>query len=186
MLGQRWVAMQREIDRIVVPFGDAAIAAAAPQPGERVIDIGCGCGDTSIEIACRVGAAGAVLGVDVSAADARSRPVARCAHQSPPSRVSRRGCFRGRASGRPGFAVLAVRRDVLQPAVGGVRSFAQIVANGRPLRVRLLARAVRELDAEHSPIIVDAVEQVLVPFAAPDGRVILSGSTWIVSMSNPA
>jgi hypothetical protein len=45
---------------------------------------------------------------------------------------------------------------------------------------------VRELGAEHSPIIVDAVEQVLVPFAAPDGRVILSGSTWIVSMSNPA
>jgi len=103
-----------------------------------------------------------------------------------PHLAFRDGCFRGRASGRLGFAVLAVRRDVLQPAVGGVRSFAQIVANGRPLRVRLLARAVRELDAEHSPIIVDAVEQVLVPFAAPDGRVILSGSTWIVSMSNPA
>jgi SAM-dependent methyltransferase len=65
-LGQRWVAMQREIDRIVVPFGDAALKAAAPQPGERVIDIGCGCGDTSIEIARIVGEAGAVLGIDVS------------------------------------------------------------------------------------------------------------------------
>ena len=31
-----------------------------------MIDIGCGCGDTSIEIARMVGAAGAVLGVDVS------------------------------------------------------------------------------------------------------------------------
>jgi SAM-dependent methyltransferase len=66
MLGQRWVAMQREIDRIVVPFGDAALKVAAPQPGERVIDIGCGCGDTSIEIARVVGEAGAVLGIDVS------------------------------------------------------------------------------------------------------------------------
>ena len=40
--------------------------AAAPQPGEKVIDIGCGCGDTSIELARLVGASGAVLGVDVS------------------------------------------------------------------------------------------------------------------------
>src|SRR5438270_9435586 len=65
-LGQRWVAMQQEIDRIVVPFGDAALKAAAPQPGERVIDIGCGCGDTSIELARRVGATSSVLGIDVS------------------------------------------------------------------------------------------------------------------------
>jgi len=65
-LGQRWATMQQEIDRIVVPFGDAALKAAAPQPGERVIDVGCGCGDTSIEIARIVGEAGAVLGIDVS------------------------------------------------------------------------------------------------------------------------
>lgn len=83
-LGQRWVAMQREIDRIVVPFGDAALKAAAPQPGERVIDIGCGCGDTSIEIARLVGEAGSVLGIDVSQPMlevARSRgALANCAH----------------------------------------------------------------------------------------------------------
>jgi SAM-dependent methyltransferase len=65
-LGQRWAAMRREIDDIVVPFGNAALKVAAPQPGERVIDIGCGCGDTSIEIARIVGAKGAVLGIDVS------------------------------------------------------------------------------------------------------------------------
>jgi SAM-dependent methyltransferase len=65
-LGGRWVAMRREIDRIVGPFGDAALKAAAPQPGERVIDIGCGCGATSIEIARIVGDTGAVLGIDVS------------------------------------------------------------------------------------------------------------------------
>src|SRR6185369_10664041 len=65
-LGQRWVAMQREVDRIVAPFGDAALKVAAPQPGERVIDIGCGCGDTAIDIARIVGATGSVLGIDVS------------------------------------------------------------------------------------------------------------------------
>src|SRR6202171_5724009 len=83
-LGQRWIAMRQEIDRFVVPFGDAALKAAAPQPGERVIDIGWGCGDTSIEMARIVGAGGAVLGVDVSQpmlAVARSRgALANCAH----------------------------------------------------------------------------------------------------------
>src|SRR5258706_11517604 len=83
-LGQGWVAMQQEIDRIVVPFGNAALKAAAPQPGERVIDIGCGCGDTSIEIARIVGATGSVLGIDVSQPMlevARSHAaLANCAH----------------------------------------------------------------------------------------------------------
>src|SRR6266446_3036157 len=82
-LGERWVAMRQEIDRFVVPFGDAALKVAAPQPGERAIDVGCGCGDTSIELARMVGAAGAVLGIDVSQpmlAVARSRgALANCA-----------------------------------------------------------------------------------------------------------
>src|SRR5690348_5262567 len=65
-LGQRWATMRQEIDRVVVPFGDAALKVASPQPGERVSDIGCGCGDTSIAIAQTVGATGEVLGIDVS------------------------------------------------------------------------------------------------------------------------
>jgi len=65
-LGQGWATMQTEIDRIVGPFGDAALKAAAARPGERVVDIGCGCGDTSIELARSVGDRGTVLGVDVS------------------------------------------------------------------------------------------------------------------------
>src|SRR3979409_1547591 len=66
VLGERWVAMRQELERFVIPFGDAALKAAAPQPGERVIDVGCGCGDTSIELARMVGAGGRVLGIDVS------------------------------------------------------------------------------------------------------------------------
>ncbi|MEP7301593.1 MAG: class I SAM-dependent methyltransferase [Caldimonas sp.] len=75
-LGQRWVEMQREIDGVVLPFGAAALESAAPQAGEKVLDIGCGCGDTSIALARKVGPAGSVLGVDVSVpmlAVARSR-----------------------------------------------------------------------------------------------------------------
>jgi hypothetical protein len=44
---------------------------------------------------------------------------------------------------------------------------------------------VREVGAEHLPIIVDAVVRALAPLAAPDGHVSLNGSTWIVSATNP-
>jgi len=65
-MGRLWAENQREIDAVVVPFGVAALATAAPRAGERVIDVGCGCGDTTIEIARVVGEHGSVLGVDVS------------------------------------------------------------------------------------------------------------------------
>lgn len=46
--------------------GDAAIKANPPSPGDRVLDIGCGFGDTTRRLAELVGAEGSALGVDVS------------------------------------------------------------------------------------------------------------------------
>ena len=65
--GEKWVANQERLDRMLAAFGDAAIAAAAPRPGEAVLDIGCGAGATSVALAERVGPGGSVLGVDISA-----------------------------------------------------------------------------------------------------------------------
>src|SRR5262245_44830547 len=39
---------------------------AAIRLGERVLDVGCGCGDTTLELARRVGREGSVVGIDVS------------------------------------------------------------------------------------------------------------------------
>jgi SAM-dependent methyltransferase len=64
--GPIWVARQTALDRMIAPFGERAMAALAPRPGERIVDVGCGCGGTSLELAQRVGASGSVLGVDVS------------------------------------------------------------------------------------------------------------------------
>lgn len=66
-IGERWAADQERTDRLVRPYGEAAIAAARVQPGEAVLDVGCGCGDTSLTVASLVGAQGRVIGVDVSA-----------------------------------------------------------------------------------------------------------------------
>ena len=266
-LGQRWIAMQREIDRIVVPFGDAAVKAAAPQSGERVIDIGCGCGDTSIEIARIVGEAGAVLGIDVSQpmlGVARSRgALANCAHLSfregdasdarLPARndllFSRFGvmffsqpapAFRHlrrslRAGGRCVFVCWRAPRDnawamiplsaartamgvtpapadpdapgpfafadeerlraILSSAGFGAiemqRFDAALSLGATPrsaaegvVQIGPVSRFVREVGIEHLPIILDAVERAVAPFAAPDGHVRLNGSTWIVSATN--
>jgi SAM-dependent methyltransferase len=66
-LGQRWAIYQERLDRVWRPLGDTAIEVAAVQPGERVIDVGCGCGATALELAAGVGRTGSVLGIDVSA-----------------------------------------------------------------------------------------------------------------------
>ncbi len=64
--GERWVANQARLDALVAVFGQAAIEAAAPATGERVLDIGCGAGASTLALAARVGAGGQVLGVDIS------------------------------------------------------------------------------------------------------------------------
>jgi SAM-dependent methyltransferase len=65
--GARWVREQEELDRSLAPFAEALFARAALEGGERVVDVGCGCGVTSLAASALVGPAGAVLGVDVSA-----------------------------------------------------------------------------------------------------------------------
>jgi 2-polyprenyl-3-methyl-5-hydroxy-6-metoxy-1,4-benzoquinol methylase len=63
--GECWVANQARLDAMVAAFGQAAIAAAAPAAGERVLDVGCGAGASSLALAALVGTNGQVLGVDI-------------------------------------------------------------------------------------------------------------------------
>ena len=76
--GENWVAHQPDMDTLFAGVTEALIAAAAPQAGEAVVDIGCGAGGSTFVLAGRVGPAGSVTGLDVSApllahAEARRR-----------------------------------------------------------------------------------------------------------------
>lgn len=77
--GQTWAEMQGPLDRQLEPLGLAAMSALKPKPGERVVDIGCGAGATTVELASRVQPGGSVTGFDISrplleVARARSAP----------------------------------------------------------------------------------------------------------------
>ena len=267
-MGQLWAEKQQEIDVVVALFGNAAMKSAAPQPGERVIDIGCGCGDTTIEIARIVGERGTVMGVDVSQpmlAVARSHATqAQCRNLEfrhadaseadlPTDRdllFSRFGVMffsqpslafshlrkSLRAGGRCVFVCWRTPRDnpwamaplsAARAAMGVTPPPADPYAPGpfafadderlrailedsgfddvafqrfdtsltlgatphdaaeRALRVGPTSRFVREVGMEHLPKISDAVEHAFALLAAPDVRVLLNGSTWIVSATNP-
>ena len=65
--GQHWTQRQDILDAILAPISATIIERAAASRGEHVVDVGCGCGETTLDLAKRVGPTGHVLGIDISA-----------------------------------------------------------------------------------------------------------------------
>ncbi|CAL77942.1 Putative S-adenosyl-L-methionine (SAM)-dependent methyltransferase [Bradyrhizobium sp. ORS 278] len=65
--GQRWSDRQEAQDVLLAPVSQILIDRIAARPGDRILDIGCGCGGLSIALGGQVAPNGAVLGVDISA-----------------------------------------------------------------------------------------------------------------------
>jgi SAM-dependent methyltransferase len=65
-MGQRWLASLDRFEGMIAPIGAALLARAAYSKGERVLDLGCGGGATTLAIAEVVGPSGAALGLDVA------------------------------------------------------------------------------------------------------------------------
>ena len=65
-LFDRFVQFRHLVVDALGRHGEAALALVPPLAGQRVLDIGCGFGDTSQRIAELVGAEGEVVGVDVA------------------------------------------------------------------------------------------------------------------------
>ncbi len=64
--GHTWVARQAHTDTTLTPVTKALLAFAAPRAGERVLDVGCGCGASTLDFARAVGPAGRVAALDIS------------------------------------------------------------------------------------------------------------------------
>jgi SAM-dependent methyltransferase len=99
--GRRWVERQQSQDIVLDPILQATLERAQLRQGERVVDISCGTGASSIALAERAGPSGEVLGIDVS------------------TPMLAAGC-RTAATGRPG-QICTRQRDDLPIRIGRFR-----------------------------------------------------------------
>ena len=64
--GDIWVERQNAMDTMLSPLGEAALNKLNLNEGENVLDIGCGCGHTTLNIAKKISPDGQVTGLDIS------------------------------------------------------------------------------------------------------------------------
>jgi ubiquinone/menaquinone biosynthesis C-methylase UbiE len=64
--GRGWVEAQESLDRLFAPFEDLLVEAVAKSKAQRVLDIGCGTGSTTLAIARQLGPKGTAVGLDIS------------------------------------------------------------------------------------------------------------------------
>lgn len=64
--GEKWVANIEITERLLGSLNAHLLRAAAPRHGESVLDVGCGGGRTTLQLAAAVGSLGRALGVDIS------------------------------------------------------------------------------------------------------------------------
>ena len=129
-LYDRFVRFREIVTSGLGAHGEEALRRFPPSAGERVLDIGCGFGDTTQRLAGLVGDEGEVVGVDVAPRfieTARTEAAAAGAKN-----VS--FAVGGRRNGRPGGSlragVLALRHDVLRGPVVALRNVRRALAPG--------------------------------------------------------
>jgi ubiquinone/menaquinone biosynthesis C-methylase UbiE len=64
--GQRWADEADRRDRVLAPVAELLLEATKLQPGEHVLDLGCGCATTTLAAARAVEPDGAACGIDFS------------------------------------------------------------------------------------------------------------------------
>ena len=65
-LFDRWIKFRHIVTSGLAAHGNIALRLVPPQVGQRVLDIGCGLGDTTQQIAALVGPSGEAVGVDAA------------------------------------------------------------------------------------------------------------------------
>lgn len=66
LAGKAWAEVADLLDLQLSPLGLRAIEALSPQIGDVTLDVGCGAGQSVLQLADRVGPRGRVIGVDIA------------------------------------------------------------------------------------------------------------------------
>jgi len=66
LAGKAWAEVADLLDLQLSPLGLRAIEALSPKIGDAVLDVGCGAGQSALQLADRVGPGGRVTGVDIA------------------------------------------------------------------------------------------------------------------------
>ncbi len=161
-----WAEVREPLDRQLSPLG--AIGTLFPEPGEDVLDVGCGTGQTLLQLAAMVGPSGSVVGLDIAP---RLLAIAR-----------------ERAAAHPNISFIeADAQTVRLPAAGfdaiysrfGVMAFADPVAAFSNLRnalrfggrlVFVCWRALAHNELDHAPLRAAGLEHLadMTPFSFSD------------------
>lgn len=64
--GHSWVEAQELLDHMFAPFEELLVAAASAKPRQRILDVGCGTGSTTLAVERRLGPECECVGVDIS------------------------------------------------------------------------------------------------------------------------
>ena len=64
--GKIWISLEKNIEKMLGPLGDHAINTLKPKVGEKILDVGCGTGSTSLKLSKLVGKEGLITGIDIS------------------------------------------------------------------------------------------------------------------------
>ena len=142
-LFERFTRFREVVTTGLGSHGNEALRLFPPQPGDAVIDLGCGFGDTTQQIAALVGPAGEAFGVDARPGSSRRRPRRRARRASTTSATPSPTCRpRPRAAVRHG--VLAHGHDVLRVARRRPAQRAQRAEAGRAARDGRVAQPDRQ------------------------------------------
>lgn len=66
LAAQAWIELQDAFDRSLKPFEDLMVASAAASSAQRVLDVGCGTGATTLGLARQLAPGGRCVGIDIS------------------------------------------------------------------------------------------------------------------------